>query len=172
MSYRISKSIVATVTYYDVMSLPLTAFEIWKHLIAYGNAESSTHQSASLGEVCLALASSELSGKLSEFHGFYFLPGREHLVAERMRTERISVSKLKRMRSLASVLSCLPYVRMVGATGSLAMKKGNRGSDWDMFIVLRSGKIWIGRTVLTLFLHLIGKRRHGDRINDRACLNY
>jgi hypothetical protein len=37
---------------------------------------------------------------------------------------------------------------------------------------LRSGKIWIGRTILTGFLHLIGKRRHDDKIRDRACLNY
>ncbi len=30
----------------------------------------------------------------------------------------------------------------------------------------------MGRTVLTGFLHLIGKRRHGRKISNRACLNY
>jgi len=61
---------------------------------------------------------------------------------------------------------------MLGATGSLAMKNGTRESDWDMFVVLQSGKIWTGRTLLTGFLHLIGKRRYGNKIQDRACLNY
>ncbi|MDP2838002.1 MAG: hypothetical protein Q8O53_01870, partial [Candidatus Moranbacteria bacterium] len=100
------------------------------------------------------------------------LQGRKSLVTERTKREKLSVAKLKNMHRLAKVLSCLPYLRMVGATGSLSMKHGARGSDWDMFIVLQSGKIWIGRTLLTLFLHSIGKRRHGKRISNRACLNY
>jgi hypothetical protein len=52
------------------------------------------------------------------------------------------------------------------------MKHGERGSDWDMFVVLRAGRMFLGRTILTGFLHLIGKRRHGKWVSNRACLNY
>ena len=41
-----------------------------------------------------------------------------------------------------------------------------------MFVVLKAGHIFTGRAILTLFLHAIGKRRHGKKIVDRACLNY
>lgn len=172
MSYHLGKSILVTVTYYDVLEMPLTAFEIWKHLMVQERGQKVGDKPSTLGDIFAFLASEQLTGKIAEKNGLYFLEGREHLVTRRIRAEKISVSKLKRMKRLAGILACVPYLRMLGATGSLAMKNGSRESDWDMFVVLRSGKIWIGRTVLTGFLHLIGKRRHGNKIQDRACLNY
>lgn len=172
MSYRLGKNIVATVTYYDVMDFPVTAFEIWKHLITQNFDQNVCDRACSLGDIVTFLATGQLGEKIVERNGFYCLASREHLVVERIQAEKISVLKLKRMRRLARLLGFLPYLRMLGATGSLAMKNGTRESDWDMFVVLRSGKIWIGRTILTGFLQYIGKRRHGKKIQDRACLNY
>ncbi|MDO8565630.1 MAG: hypothetical protein Q7S04_00400 [Candidatus Moranbacteria bacterium] len=172
MSYRLGKNIVVTVTYYDVLDMPLSAFEIWKHLISQKDDDVSHNQPCTLGDIYKFLASGQLDAKIEEKNGMYFLRGREELVARRIQAEKTSVSKLKRMRRLVFLLDYIPYIRMIGATGSLAMKQGTRKSDWDMFVVLRSGKIWTGRTLLTGFLHLIGKRRHGRKIQDRACLNY
>ena len=170
MSYLLGKNIVATVTYYDVMDFPVTAFEIWKHLLIHDRENAV--EPVSLAEVWKMLHTEPLAGRISEYHGFYCLPGRETLVALRIQKEKLSVKKLQGMRRLARILQYVPYVRMIGATGSLAMKHGGNGSDWDMFVVLRSGRIWMGRTILTLFLHLIGKRRHGKKVSNRACLNY
>lgn len=172
MSYRLGKNIVATVTYYDVFDMPLSAFEIWKHLMTEKTDAGDTDAVCTLKDVSLFLWSGQLNAKIGEKNGMYFLNGREGLVEKRIRAEKISVAKLKRMRRLARLLAFVPYLRMLGATGSLAMKNSERISDWDMFVVLRSGKIWTGRTLLTGFLHLIGKRRHGKKIQDRACLNY
>ncbi|MEK9151158.1 MAG: hypothetical protein AAB547_00835 [Patescibacteria group bacterium] len=171
MSYLLGKNIVVTVTYYDVFDMPLTVLEIWKHLMAQDSGDGHG-EPCTLGDVARFLAAGTLDAKIGGKNGFYFLRGREDLVAQRIRAEKLSVAKLKRMRRLARLLAYVPYLRMLGATGSLAMKHGERESDWDMFVVLRSGKIWTGRTLLTGFLHLIGKRRHGDRVRDRACLNY
>lgn len=171
MSYQLGKNIAATVTYYDVMDFPLTSFEIWKYLVEHDKA-SAAMEPVPLYKVWDILHSEQLKEKVAEKNGFYFLPGRGHLVEERVRREKLSVQKLKRMQKLVRVLAAVPYVRMIGATGSLSMKHGEQGSDWDMFVVLCSGKIWTGRTVLTAFLHAIGKRRHGTKINNRACLNY
>ena len=171
MSYQLGKNIAATVTYYDVMDFPLTSFEIWKYLIEH-DTTSAAMEPVPFYKVWDILHSEQLKEKVAEKNGFYFLPGREHLVEERVRREKLSVQKLKRMQRLVRVLAAVPYVRMIGATGSLSMKHGEQGSDWDMFVVLCSGKIWTGRTVLTAFLHAIGKRRHGTKINNRACLNY
>lgn len=171
VSYQLSKNILATVTYYDVMDYPLTSFEIWKYLINQERDHGSV-PSSSLSEITEFLREGKRSSRICEQDGFYFLAGREGLVRKRISMEKISVGKLKRMRRLARWLSCIPYVRMLGATGSLAMKNGSRESDWDIFLVLRKGKIWTGRTIVTLFLHLIRKRRHGKKVQDRACLNY
>lgn len=173
MSYQLGKNILATITYYDVLNYPLTSFEIWKHLIMHDrDQESMCSQPSRLGDSIRLLVSGHFSSKIDEKNGFYFLRGRESLVTARIQAEKLSVRKLKRMRSLARLMACVPYIHMLGATGSLAMKNGEKGSDWDMFVVLRSGKIWLGRTLITVFLQSIGKRRHGNKINDRACLNY
>lgn len=163
---------MATVTYFDVMDFPVTAFEIWKHLLEHDRDANHLDHPVSLGTIWGMLHSEQFAGRIAEKNGFYFLPGREALVERRIQSEKLSVEKLKGMRRLARILQYVPYVRMIGATGSLAMKHGAQGSDWDMFVVLRSRRIWMGRTVLTGFLHLIGKRRHGDKISNRACLNY
>lgn len=171
MSYRLSKDILATVTYYDVLDFPLTPFEIWKHLIARERDESAEGR-CRLGAVIAALEESVLRERLQRKNGFFFLLGRSGLVGRRIRAEKVSVAKLKRMRRLIRVLAFVPYLRMIGATGSLAMKNGAGESDWDMLVVLKDGRIWTGRTILTGFLHLIRRRRHGARVRDRACLNY
>jgi hypothetical protein len=170
LSPSLNKNIIATITYYDVLDLPLTAFEIWKHMIVHeGQGRSERY---SLGEVVEALGSEALVRRLGHENGFYFLPARGHLVSDRIQREKLSGEKLRRMRRLARVMSFLPYVRMIAATGSLGFKHGKKESDWDMLIVFQPGKMWIARTLLTGFLQAIGKRRHGTKITDRACLNY
>jgi predicted nucleotidyltransferase len=61
---------------------------------------------------------------------------------------------------------------MVGVTGGLAMKNATVKSDWDLLIVIKSGKIWTGRTLVTILTQLLGKRRYGKKIVDRVCLNF
>lgn len=166
----LSKDILGTVVYYDVFGLPVTAFEIWEHRIVMDGSEEGHRPS--LRDIARALEDDSLTRRIDTRDGFYFLKGRENLIASRMRKEKISVAKLKRIRRFARILSFVPFVRMVGVTGSLAMKHSTAESDWDFFVVLQTGHIWTGRTLLTGFLQVIGKRRHGEWSRDRACLNY
>jgi len=167
----LSGNIIATLAYYDVFDQPLTAFEVWKHLTVE-DVEKGGSEPVSLGGVVSALDGKDIRNRIAFRDGFFFLPGRERLVRLRIGTEKIAVAKLRRIRRLAVAIRLVPFVRMIGITGSLAMKKGNSDSDWDFFVVLRTGRIWTGRTLLTGFLHLIGRRRHGRYTRDRACLNY
>ncbi len=166
--YRLSKDILDTLAYYDVLRFPLTGFEVWKHLLTL----SDEARPSSFFEVMTALRVECARGVIMEENGFYLLPGREFLVRERIRKEKLSVAKLKRVKRLARLIRRIPYVRFVGATGSLSLKHGDIGSDWDLFVVLRSGRIWTGRVLLTSVLLLLGKWRHGKCVRNRACLNY
>ncbi|MDQ5976318.1 MAG: hypothetical protein QG664_231 [Patescibacteria group bacterium] len=166
--YRLSRDIVETLAYYDVLEFPLSAFEVWKHLITL----TQDARPSSYFEVLTTLKGECSRGAIEEHAGFYFLPGRKFLVRERIRKEKISVSKLRRVKRLARLIRHVPYVRFVGATGSLSLKHGDVESDWDLFVVLRAGKIWTGRIILTGFLFLLGKWRHGKWVRNRACLNY
>jgi hypothetical protein len=52
------------------------------------------------------------------------------------------------------------------------MKNAKFDSDWDVLVVLKDGRIWTGRTLVTLFSHFLGKRRYRNKTKDRVCLNY
>jgi hypothetical protein len=206
METEVAKNILATIVYYDGLDYPLTAFEIWKYLIAFnmkpvrnatparsdqseklrstmqaGAAPLGEHSVAGGHETCNKISLFNIlkeleEGKTRKFiesrNGFYFLRGRRDLVEKRLKHNKISAGKIKKLKKVVWFLKFVPYVRMVGVTGRLAMKNADAQSDWDLLIVLQSGRIWIGRTLVTIFLHVIGKRRYGKKIKDRVCLNY
>ncbi len=170
MVTNLHKNIIATVTYYDVLDFPLTPYELWRFLISYDG--TALTDKAMLRDVICALETPELQKQLASVDGFFFLPGRGRLVEQRIEREKLSARKLGQMKKLASWMIYMPFVRMIGATGSLSLKHGTKESDWDMFIVFEKGRIWLGRFIMTIFLHAIGKRRHDNLVRDRACLNY
>ena len=170
---KLQKYILATVAYYDGFTYPLTAFELWKHLIRTDYAAGEDEPlKISLAAILSALENDFLGQYLESAQGFYFLKGRSELIEARIKNQKISAGKLKRLTKVAHWLSFIPFVRMIGATGGLAMKNAHRKSDWDLLIVMKTGHIWTGRTLVTLLAHLAGKRRHGKKVIDRVCLNY
>lgn len=166
----LKKCVFNTLVYYDCFDYPLSLFEIWKHLLL--DDEEGADFRHDLFSVATVVDGLVREGKVVCQRGMYVLAGRETLVPQRLREEKISVQKLRRARRLIAWLRFVPFVRMIGITGSLAMKKSEPQSDWDFFVVLSAGHMWLGRTWLTSFLHLLGKRRHGRWIENRACLNY
>lgn len=163
------KAVLATIAYYDALEYPVTEFEIWKHLLFPEGGDSV--QSVRFLSVVHHLRELVRQGTVVFRQGFYVLSGREALVVQRLRQERGAVTKLKRAMRLIRWCSFVPFVRMIAITGSLSMKLGNKQSDWDFLVVMKGGAIWTGRFFLTLWLELIGKRRHGRYVQDRACLN-
>jgi predicted nucleotidyltransferase len=126
----------------------------------------------SLADIIKELENEEIKKLIEEYRGFYFLKGRRELVEARINKNKISSSKLKKLRRVVWLLRFVPYVRMIAVTGTLSMKNAEKSSDWDLLIVLEKGKIWTGRTLVTAAAQLMGKRRHGNKIKDRICLNY
>ncbi|HLM84354.1 MAG TPA: hypothetical protein VK254_04085 [Candidatus Bathyarchaeia archaeon] len=164
MSSEISNNILNSIIYYDILSYPLTAFEVWKHLLA--------EKSFTLGEVIEELDSYKLKGRIEEFRGFYFLKGRRDLVGRRIQRDKNSIVKFAIAERVARWLRFVPFVRMVAVTGTLAMKNCEKNSDIDFFVVLEKGRIFTGRLLVTALVHLLGKRRYGKNIKNRICLNY
>ncbi len=164
------KNILATITYYDVLDYPLTAFEIWKCLIRCTTDHSN--QSWSLQEVYGAMLSPEINQYIQERNGLYILYGREHLFALRRKREFISYKKMARLQRIIFFLRCSPFVRMICVTGRLSYNNCDRKSDLDLLVVYENGHIWTGRFFLTIITHILGVRRYDKHINDRICLNY
>lgn len=176
MSSEISKNILATLAYYDVMDYPMTVFEIWKQLfkVATNGSEKKgkAEDKPTLLEVSNELKGEHLIHLLEKYRGFYFLKGRIDLVEQRIKRNKISEKKYKILLRVANVLRFVPYVRMVAVTGRLAMKNAEEKSDLDLLLVLEKEKIFTGRILVTLAVHLMGRRRYREKIANRVCLNY
>ncbi len=167
----LSRNILETIIYYDILDFPLTSFEIWKYLtVAEENADEKDE--CSLGDVVEALESRDLKKHIEEFWGFYFLKGRKELVERRIQNDKNSIAKFKIAERVAWWLRFVPFVRMVAVTGTLAMKNSEKNSDIDFLVVLEKGRIFTGRLLVTLTVHLLGKRRYKKKIKNRICLNY
>jgi predicted nucleotidyltransferase len=173
---KLEKNILATLTYYDVMDYPMTNFEIFKYLLWTDGSQLTSgdndFERYSLLDVINKLEEEKLKKFIEEYRGFYFLKGRKNLVEQRLERNKIAEIKFKILLKTVRWLRCVPYVRMIATTGSLAMKNTEKESDLDVLVVIEYGKIFIGRTLLTLAVHLLGRRRHGKKIANRICFNF
>ena len=172
----LSKKILATLIYYDILDYPLTSFEIWKYLMSWtmdhGTWNNEEKEKISLADIAAELESEELKKNIDECYGFYFLKGRKNLAAQRLERNKISERKFKKIQKTVFWLRAVPFVRMVAVTGRVAMKNAAGKSDLDLLMVLKKNRIFTGRLLSTLLIHILGRRRHGNKITDRICLNY
>lgn len=174
MPSQLTKNILQTVIFYDILNFPLTSFEIWKYLTVEGEQLEVKDKKAecSLGDIVETLENEDLKKYIEEYNGFFFLKGRQYLVEERIERDKNSIEKYRIAEQAAGWLRFVPYVRMVAITGTMAMKNCEKSSDIDFFVVLEKGRIFTGRLFVTVLVHLLRRRRYGKKIRNRICLNY
>ena len=172
MNNELSKYILTTLTYYDVMDYPMTGFEIWKYLTRISEQEPVSNNIFSLTDVMKELKEDKLKKFIEEYRGYYFLKGRKELVEQRIERNKIAEQKFRIVKKVAWWLRFAPFVRGVAVAGRLAMKNTEAKSDLDLLIFIQQGKIFTGRLLATFLVHILGKRRHSNKINNRICLNH
>jgi hypothetical protein len=69
-------------------------------------------------------------------------------------------------------LQVVPFLKMVAVCNNLAFGKVDDRSDIDLFIIAKRGRLFIVRTFVTLILHVLGVRRHNEKIAGRFCLSF
>lgn len=170
----LSKKILVTLVYYDILDYPLTSFEIWKYLMAVNDGQGTINneEQITLADIVKGLEDDKLKKYIEEYRGFYFLTGRKNLVAQRLERNKISEWKFKKIRRTVWWLRLVPFVKMAAVTGRVAAKNATGKSDLDLLVVLGENRIFTGRLLVTLLVHVLGRRRYGDKVADRICLNY
>lgn len=147
-----------SLAYHSVFDYPLTSADLVKWSTGVGRAPSIN------GQWPMAKCK----------NGFYFLEGYEGAILKRLLRERVSKRKMAIARRAGRVLGVLPFVKMVGVTGSLSMMNAGEGSDIDLMIVTQAGGLWTTRILATALLKICGFRirRAGDKNEkDKLCLN-
>ncbi|MBU1178524.1 hypothetical protein KJ903_04925 [Patescibacteria group bacterium] len=172
----LEKAILAAVIYFDMFAYPLTATEIWQGLYfepAIDNSPTNKQDAYSIAEVIKCLqTSNNIKRYTTSQNGFYFRQGRSEILATRHQRYLIGQPKWRRACWIIKILRLTPFVHLLAVCNKIAYDNADDDSDIDLFIIIKPGRIWTARMIVTLITSLLGVRRHGDKIKDRACLSF
>jgi hypothetical protein len=144
----LEEAVLKTVLYADIFSFPLTAAEIHHFLIA--------DRPYALADIQGALESSAaLRVHLEQRDGFVACKGRDGLVTTRLERDQAATALLPAALSYGRLLAALPFVRMVGLTGALAMRNpAHVTDDIDYVLVTAPGRVWTARAFAIVLVRL------------------
>lgn len=160
------KAILRTLTYADIFDYPLNIWEIHKWLIG---------RKLNLRQVEKGLEKLSSNNQCQYKGEYYFLPGRANLVSKRKRREHQSKIYWKKAQLFCQVFRIIPWVKLVGISGGLAMNNANQSADIDLFIITSKNRLWICRLLILVFLGMLSQRRKKDSqsraIAGKFCVN-
>lgn len=151
-------SVLKVLAYFDIFQYPITLHEIQK----FGSVNIPDQL---LQEVLNRLATDKRIYQLDEF---YSLQDNPLLVYRRRQGNDRAAVLLKKAERIGRFLYQFPFVKAVGISGSLSKNFADQQADIDFFIITRSGRLWIARTLMHLykkFTFLTGRQHY-------YCMNY
>lgn len=162
------RAVLKSIVYFDLFSYPLTPLEAWKWMMADGTSARPT-----LGDVTALLeTSTSLHSLLDHAEGFYFLRGRDDIVAVRKQRYLLAERKYNRVLRAARVLRIVPFIKLLAVCNSLAYSNAQDASDLDLFIITEPGRIWTVRQLTVGLAAFLGWRPTTGRTRDRICLSF
>lgn len=177
--------ILSTLKFFDLQEYPLTVLELHKFLIEdIGVLKSQIDSQGEIGEVSnpnkdiytinqvLECLDHECINEVQNYLGFYFLMGRKSLVLNRLSNYSYGIEREKIIKRYIKPVKYIPFIRGVALGGSQAMGLQKENSDIDLLIITDPQFMWLGRTLITAYFQVVGKRRHGEKIKNRFCLNH
>ncbi|MFH1947011.1 MAG: hypothetical protein ABIJ23_02550 [Candidatus Magasanikbacteria bacterium] len=163
-------SILQTLAYFDVFNQPLTKEEIWQFL--YIRITDYADQQIDRQTVFVALQSLKELGNINLKEGYYFLPGREELVAKRQANIWLVERKMKKAIKGIKKLARVPFVRAVFVCNTVSGIGIEDSSDIDVLIIVKKGRIFLARAIATFYLSLLNLRRTKRKIKNKICLSF
>jgi len=156
----LEKMIIRILSFFDLFEYPLTAFEIWNYLDKKEGLSGLMSTLESHPEI------------ISQRNGFYFLSGRETIVATRLARYNYSNRKLKIARCFARLFGFFPGVQAVYLANTIGAHNLRDKSDIDFFIITAPGGIWRSRLYCAGLAKLLGRRPTAANKRDKLCLSF
>lgn len=160
------KTVLKTLIYAGIFDYPLKAYEIHKWLIG---------KQASLFQVEKALIKLLKKRRIVNFRGYYFLKNQKGLILKRKNKEEQSKVYFRKVKILSYFLKIVPWIKLVGISGGLALNNASKKDDIDLFIITSQKRIWLSRVLAIIILDLLGVRRKvrmgKSKVAGKICLN-
>lgn len=139
----LQRDILRTLLYFDVFGHPLRLSEIYRYLPS---------NSVTTSDIQRAIDAAPLSEILEKSSDFFYLKERTvDSVAQRLSKELRAHTMFTAARFMSSIIRRFPFVRAIFVSGELSKGVASRNSDIDFFIVAAEHRVWICRTLFTLF---------------------
>jgi len=158
----LKKSILQTITFFDIFSFPLTAEEIKEYLYNYKKPIHIKEIKGTLDEM----------ESIEKIHDYYVLKGNGKLIDIRKSRKFIAEKFWERVRQYGQYIAKVPFVKMIAICNNLAYDNPTESSDIDLFIIIKEDRMWLTRLIITLIFQFHGVRRHGNKIAGRFCLSF
>ena len=173
--------VVTTIAWYGAIGRPLTLLEVCDFMIPperfglagkpFDNAQGKPSPAETLDILDRLVADNIVTSSC----GFYSIAGEHDVVGSgHIAQELETAKKWRKFRKASRWLALVPFVRLVAASGSLAIGTSKPQSDWDVFVVAEKNRIFITRTGL-LFVAWLMRRLRTKRDNiapDCFCFNH
>ncbi|KKT04335.1 MAG: hypothetical protein UV82_C0009G0075 [Candidatus Magasanikbacteria bacterium GW2011_GWD2_43_18] len=110
--------------------------------------------------------------RIESKEGFYFLSGHAEIVERRQLAIPLIDKKLKIAAKAAKRIRWIPFFEALFVCNTVASASATDDSDIDVFIVIRKGRLWITRLLITLTLSFYRMRRHKEHVANKICLSF
>ncbi len=158
MPEKLRQGILKVLAYFDLFDYPVSKDEIIYFLDQHVDGQE-------LSAALQALADGQYIFRHDEFYSLRD----NYALAKRRRTGNNNAQLLLTTgRKISGFLFQFPYVRGVGISGSLSKNFAGENADIDYFIITKTNRLWIARTMMHLFkkLSFLAGRQHW------YCMNY
>lgn len=158
------KAVLKTLIYADIFDFPLTVFEIHKWLIG---------EKITLRQVEKTLEELRVKRKALRVKGYYFLIKRQNLVSKRKRNKKYVQKYLNRAKIIANILRLIPWIKLVGISGGLAIENVSKKDDIDLFLITEKNRLWLSRLLSILLLNIFRRKVSDNKkeVSGKICLN-
>lgn len=92
--------------------------------------------------------------------------------------QKISKIKIDKATKIANLLSKIPTIKLICATGSIAIDNAKPDADLDLFIVTANNALWLTRPIVFVLLKTLRLRRttklpehNSKKVKDKVCDN-
>lgn len=163
-SSDIDDALLRALCFFDVLHYPLTVEELCERLPAGRKVHAD--------EVRAAVARLAHEGRITQDGSLIALSSSRHLFRRRRDGEGAHADAMRRVWRWTWIFRWIPFVEEVYLCNSLTLAQADRESDIDVFVVMRRGRMFLGRVFLLLIFHILGLRRHGAHVAGRWCFSF
>ncbi|MBI3520057.1 MAG: hypothetical protein HY062_11970 [Bacteroidetes bacterium] len=152
------KEILRALLYFDVFHYPLKADEVFENI-------SLKLSKADLQNDLECLVS---EGFIKCINGFYLIHSSSDNILERRLKGNAKAMELKeQVFKYSRLIASFPFISGVCISGGLSKNYMDEHSDIDYFIITTPNRLWLARTIFTLFYKTLSKEE-----KNNYCLNY